>query len=138
MSDMKTVKNKKSVTEFLNSVTDDRQKKDTKKLLAIFKKATGKKPVMWGPSIVGFGEYSYKRKDGSEHEFLMTGFSPRKQNLTVYIMPGFKEYQSLMKKLGKYKTSVSCLYFKTLEDVDEHTLETLIKKSFMYMQKKYR
>ena len=92
---------------------------------------------MWGPSIVGYGEYHYKYDSGREGDFLITGFSPRKQALTVYIMPGFSQYDDLMTKLGKYKTGRSCLYINKLEDIDLKVLETLIKKSAAYMKKKY-
>ncbi len=84
---------------------------------------TGNRAKMWGDSIVGFGKYHYKYKSGCEGDWFITGFSPCKQNLTVYIMPGFSKYQSLLKKLGKHKTSVSCLYLKSLTDIDQTVLK---------------
>ena len=100
--------------------------------------ATRKHAKMWGASIVGFGSYHYKYDSGRKGDFLITGLSPRKQALTVYIMPGFARFESLMKRLGKYKTGKSCLYIKRLSDVDEKTLKRLIVDSVKYMQKKYK
>ncbi|HLD22125.1 MAG TPA: DUF1801 domain-containing protein [Patescibacteria group bacterium] len=109
---------------------------DAKILLALFKKITQEKPKMWGTSIIGFGSYHYKSdRSSQEGDWLLTGFSPRKQNLTLYIIPGFKDYQALLKKLGKCKTSVSCLYIKRLTDVDISVLEKLIQQSFAFMKK---
>ena len=95
----------------------------------MMKKITGKKPKLWDSNIVGFGSYHYKYASGREGDWFLTGFSPRKQALTLYIMPGFGDYGPLMKKLGKYKTGKSCLYIKKLEDVDQKTLKELIAKS---------
>lgn len=92
---------------------------------------------MWGDSIVGFGEYHYKYKSGREGDWFITGFSPRKQNLTIYIMPGFSEYADLLKKLGKHKHSVSCLYLNKLADIDFQVLEKLIAKSVVDMASLY-
>jgi len=92
---------------------------------------------MWGSSIVGFGTYHYKYESGREGDWFLTGFSPRKQNLTLYIMSGFNKYDKLMKKLGKYKTGKSCLYINGLEDVDKKVLKDLITESFKYMSKRY-
>ena len=103
----------------------------------MMRKATGKRAKMWGPSIVGFGTYHYKYASGREGDFLMTGFSPRKQALTVYVIPGFEHFETLMKKLGKYKTGKSCLYIKRLSDVDEKILEQLINRSVKYMREHY-
>ena len=98
---------------------------------------TGEQAVMWGPSIVGFGLYHYKYASGREGDFMRCGFSPRKQDLTVYIMSGFKEYGDLLSKLGKHKTSVSCLYLKKLADVDLAVLREMIERSVAYMDKTY-
>jgi len=102
------------------------------------KKITKEEPKMWGPSIVGFGKYHYKYASGHEGDMCMSGFSPRKEALTIYILPGFEKNKSLMKKLGKYKTSKSCLYIKRLDDVDTKVLENLIVSSFNYMKEKYK
>jgi hypothetical protein len=100
------------------------------------KKITKEEPKMWGPSIIGFGSYHYKYASGREGDFFLTGFSPRKQSLTLYIISGFKRYDELMKKLGKHKTGSSCLYINKLEDVDMKVLKTLITESVKYMKKK--
>jgi len=99
--------------------------------------ATGKRAVIWGDSIVGFGQYHYRYDSGREGNHLITGFSARKQNLVIYIMPGFRNYGALMKKLGKHKHSVSCLYIKRLSDTDIDVLTALIERSVMDMKKSY-
>jgi hypothetical protein len=100
------------------------------------KKITKEEPKMWGPSIIGFGSYHYKYASGREGDFFLTGFSPRKQSLTLYIISGFKRYDELMKKLGKHKTVKSCLYINKLEDVNLKVLKQLITESVKYMKKK--
>ena len=131
MAELKTKKNTASVEEFLNNVADEQRREDCFRLLEIMKAATKAEPAMWGTSIVGFGRYKYKSGSGSgrETEWFLTGFSPRKQDLTLYIMPGLERYPALMKKLGKHKTGKSCLYIKKLEDVDLPTLKQLVKQS---------
>ena len=124
---LKTQKNTNSVIAFINSIADDQLKKDCKKLLLLFKKASGMKPKMWGSSIIGFGEYTYYRANGDEGTYMATGFSPRKSGPTIYIMPGYNNYSALLEKLGKYKLGKSCLYLKSLDDVDTSILEKLIK-----------
>jgi hypothetical protein len=133
----KTIQTRASVTEFLKSVDDPQKRADARKLAAMMRKATGKRARMWGSSMVGYGTYHYKYATGREGDFMVTGFSPRKQALTVYVMPGFERFDVLMKKLGMYKTGRSCLYIKRLADVDEKVLEELINKSVRYMQKNY-
>ena len=93
---------------------------------------------MWGPSMVGFGRYHYKYDSGREGDSFLTGFSPRKQALTIYVMPGFGEYEGLLSRLGKHKTGKSCLYINKLEDVDPEVLEELIGRGFAYMKAKYQ
>lgn len=127
---MKTQKNSASVKEFLQTIEDDQKRKDTETVVKMMKKITKKQPKMWGPSIIGFDDYSYKRADGSEHAFFRTGLSPRKAALTLYIMPGYKDYSSILKHLGKYKLGKSCLYLKKLEDVDLDVLEELITTGY--------
>lgn len=129
MAELKTKKNTASVEKFLNNVADEQRRKDCFRLLEIMKTETKAEAAMWGTSIVGFGRYQYKYESGRELEWFLTGFSPRKQDLTLYIMPGLERYPSLMKKLGKHKTGKSCLYIKKLEDVDLPTLKQLIKQS---------
>jgi len=136
MAELKTKLNKASVEKFLNSVKDEQKRQDSFKILEMMKKITKEDPKMWGPSIVGFGSYHYKYASGHEGDMCIAGFSPRKEALTIYILPGFEKYDSLMKKLGKYKTGKSCLYIKKLADVDIKVLTELIIQSVKYMQKK--
>ena len=137
MAENKTQATGASVTAFINSIDDKQKRADVRKVAAMMRKATGKRAKMWGPSIVGYGTYHYKYASGREGDFLMTGFSPRKQALSVYIMPGFAHFETLMNKLGKYKTGKSCLYIKRLSDVDEKTLEQLIIRSVKHMREHY-
>ena len=137
MADNKTKAIKLSVTSFINSIDDKQKRADARKVAAMMRKATGKRAKMWGSSIVGYGTYHYKYESGREGDFMVTGFSPRKQALTVYVMPGFSHFDKLMAKLGKYKTGKSCLYIKRLSDVDEKVLERLIDSSVIHMRKKY-
>lgn len=137
MADLKTTVNKASVTAYLKSVDDEQKRKDCREVIALMREITGKRPKMWGASIIGFGSYHYRYRSGREGDWPLTGLSPRKQNLTIYIMPGFSRYASLMKKLGKYKTGKSCLYVKTLDDVDRGTLRQLIARSVADMKKMY-
>lgn len=138
MAELKTKPNKASIEKFLNSVKDEKKREDSFEILKLMKQITKAEPVMWGPSIIGFGSYHYKYESGREGDFFITGFSPRKQNLTLYIMSGFKKYPELMKKLGKYKTGSSCLYINKLEDVDMKVLKVLINESVKYMKNKKR
>ena len=135
MAKLKTQKNEASVDEFLNSVTDKKKRKDSFSILELMQEVTGKEPVMWRSSIVGFGSYHYKYASGREGDWFLTGFSPRKQNLTLYIMPGFNQYESLLATLGKFKTGKSCLYINKLEDIDKSTLKELIQQSVTYLRK---
>lgn len=138
MAELKTKVNSASVSDFINAVSDETKKKDSLVLLKLFEKITKEKPKMWGASIIGFGQYHYKsERSAQEGDWMLTGFSPRKQNLTLYIMLGFDDYSNLLKKLGKHKTSKGCLYINKLADVDMNVLEELIKKSYEGMKKKY-
>jgi hypothetical protein len=136
MSTIKTILNDASAIDFINAVPDEVKKQDSLVLLELFSKLTGEKPKMWGTSIIGFGQYHYKsQRSSQEGDWPLVGFSPRKQNLTLYIMPGFDNYADLLAKLGKHKTSKGCLYINKLTDVDLTVLENLIKKSFGDMKK---
>jgi hypothetical protein len=137
MADNKTRPTRASVTAFMAAVGDRQMRSDAKKVAAMMRRATGKRARMWGPSIVGYGSYHYRYASGREGDYLITGFSPRKQALTIYIMPGFDRLQGLMSKLGKYTTGKSCLYIKRLADVDEAVLERLIDESVKYMHAQY-
>lgn len=134
MTKLKTRKNDASVEEFLNSIEDEEKREDCFKVVEMMQSITGTEPVMWGLSIVGFGEYTYRYASGQEGEWPLVGFSPRKQNLTLYIMSGFDKYDSLLGRLGKYKTGKSCLYIERLEDVDRAVLEELVRRSVDHMR----
>ncbi|GAB4285992.1 MAG: hypothetical protein Kow0098_00660 [Ignavibacteriaceae bacterium] len=133
---MKTKPNNKSVEKFLNNVTDKKKKEDSFRIMQLMKSVTKTEPKMWGESIVGFGSYHYKYESGREGDWFLTGFSPRKQNLTLYITAGFREYEDMLKKLGKFKTGKSCLYINRLEDIDIKVLTQLVKKSVEKMSAK--
>lgn len=138
MAENKTKTEKTSVLDFINSVEDERKRKDSLSLLELFKSITKEEPVMWRPSIIGFGEYHYKYASGREGDFLITGFSPRKAASTLYLMGCMEnEFTHLMEKLGKYKMGAGCLYIKKLTDVDPEVLKQLISESFDFMKAKY-
>jgi len=137
MTELKTKPNDKNVDEFLKKVENPNKKGDCYEILNLMKEVTQEEPKMWGDSIVGFGTYHYKYKSGREGDWFLTGFSPRKQNLTLYIMSGFEKYNKLLKKLGKYKTGKSCLYINKLQDIDKNTLKKLVIESVKYMKKEY-
>jgi hypothetical protein len=136
---LKTSKNNSSVSGFLNSVEDRTRRKDAKAMLSLMADITGEKPAMWGDSIVGFGNYHYRSTSGREGDFLITGFSPRVQSLTLYIMPGYSlsSYQELLAKLGPHSTGKSCLYIKKLDDIHLPTLKKLITRGYRDMKKRY-
>lgn len=128
MAALKTRANNASVTAFLNGIEDPEVRKDCKALAKLMQDATGQKPRMWGASVVGFGSYTYGNTAGGG-EWFLAGFSPRKGNLTMYIMSGFGPHKALMAKLGKYKTGKSCLYVKQLGDVKPSVLRKLVAAS---------
>lgn len=134
MAELKTKLNDASVEEFLNGIDNEKRKVDSFAILELMKEATGEEAKMWGASIIGFGSYQYKYASGREGEWMLVGFSPRKQNLTLYIMPGFANYDDLLGKLGNYKTGKSCLYIKKLADVDQEILKELVKLSVAHMR----
>jgi hypothetical protein len=134
MAKLKTHRTNASVSAFLKGVADESRRKDCQTLVRIMKHAVGAEPKMWGPSIVGFGHYHYKYASGRENDWFLVGFSPRKQDLTVYIMTGFDRHDAILSRLGKYKTSKSCLYIKRLADVDVAVLQELITASVQHMK----
>jgi len=138
MTELKTKPNNASVQDFLQNISNKEQRQDAALLLKLIKKATKEKPIMWGKAIVGFGSYHYKYASGREGDWFLVGFSPRKGTMTVYIMPGFTRYGSLMKKLGRHATGSSCLYLKNLSGINLTSLEQLITKSVAYMRKMYK
>ena len=134
MAEIKTQRNKASVAKFLSSIEDEVRRKDGKALLALFKEVLKEKPEMWGTSIVGFGSYHYKSERSTQQgEWMFAGFSPRKQNLTVYIIAEPERFPELLSKLSKG----SCLYINRLSDVDTKILQSLIKQSVAYMKEKH-
>ncbi len=138
MSAIKTTLNDASVADFINTVPDETKRQDSFALLELFTKVTGEVPKMWGTSIIGFGTYHYKsERSAQEGDWMLTGFSPRKQNLTLYLMLGLDNYTELLASLGKHKTGKGCLYIHKLADIDMLVLEKLIKQSFVAMKKKY-
>jgi len=135
MSTIKTTASDANVNEFIATIYDPVKREDSKTLLKLFTKVTGEQPKLWGTSIVGFGSYHYKSERSSqEGDWPLTGFSPRKQNLTLYFMHGFDSYTELLDKLGKHKTSKGCLYIHKLADVDMAVLEKLVSISFTAMK----
>ena len=137
VAENKTKPTRASVTEFINSIDDPQKRADARKVAAMMRKSTGKRAKMWGSSMVGFGQYHYRYASGREGNFFLTGFSPRKSALTVYIMPGFEGYRKQMEKLGPHKTGKSCLYLKNLASVDRNALEEIIRDSVSVMKKRY-
>ncbi|HEX2622681.1 MAG TPA: DUF1801 domain-containing protein [Phototrophicaceae bacterium] len=133
----KTIPNDQSVEEFLNTVADERKRTDSFTILELMKEVTGLEPKMWGSSIIGFGTYHYKYATGREGDMIMAGFSPRKQNLTIYNMGGFVEDDELLNKLGKHTVGGGCLYIKRLDDVDLPTLKNLIAESIKRVREQH-
>jgi len=131
VSTIKTHVNDANVEDFINSVDGEIKRADAFKILEMYKVATGHEPKMWGPSMIGFGQYHYKsERSAQEGHWPLAAFSPRKQNLTLYIMPGVNDYSDLLDALGKHKTSKGCLYINKLSDIDADILERLIKRSY--------
>jgi hypothetical protein len=126
----------KAVREFLNNIEKESKREDCKALLKIMEEESGYKAALNG-SIIGFGQYHYKYESGREGDWFVTGFSPRAQNLSIYIMPGFEDYRQDLEKLGKHKTAKSCLYINKLADINEKVLRKIIRHSVKVMQKRY-
>ncbi len=137
MSGIKTKPTRASVKKYLQGVENGKRRADAEVVAEIMEQVSGEKPTMWGDSLIGFGSYHYKYKSGQEGDWPLTAVAPRKQNLVVHIMPGFDHWPGLMKKLGKFKTGVSCLYINKLEDVHLPTLKRLIDYSVRRMRKVY-
>lgn len=138
MSENKTKPTGASVSKFLNSVENARRKADARVVNAMMERITGEKGKMWGPTMVGFGRYHYKYDSGREGDLFLTGFSPRKASLVLYIMPGYGKFDDIMARLGKHRTGKSCLYINKLDDIDLDVLEELISKSVTWMKNKYK
>lgn len=129
MAEAKTKPTAASVAAFLAAIPDEERRRDCRTVAKLMEKATGAKPVLWGASIVGFGAYRYRYESGREGEWPVVAFSPRKSDLTLYIMPGFRRYADLLARLGRHRTSVSCLYLRKLADVDLGVLEAIIGRA---------
>ena len=137
MAELKTKQNQASVKTFLDGINNTQRREDAFKVLQMMKKITRKQARMWGPSIVGFDQYHYRYDSGHEGDMCMVGFSPRSQALTLYVMPGFKDQDNLLQKLGKHKSGKGCLYIKKLADVDPAVLEKIITAAYSHMKKNY-
>ena len=138
MAELKTKKNTASVEGFLNTIKEKQKREDSFAVLEMFKKVTGEKPEMWGPSIIGFGNVHLKYPSGRELDWMKIGFSPRKQNLTLYVLCNSKEQGELLKKLGKHKTGQSCLYINKLSEVDANVLKKIIEKGYVGAYSSYQ
>jgi hypothetical protein len=132
MAELKTKLNDASVEAFINSVEDGSKRRDSFALIELMQKVTGEEPKMWGNSIVGFGKYHYKSKSGQEGDWFTTGFSPRKQNISIYLMCGFEAFGDKMDKLGKYKTGKGCLYINKLADINLNILEEMVRQASQF------
>lgn len=129
MAELKTKATSASVDKFLAGVNDKQRRSDCLTVVKLMQQATRSPPKMWGPSIVGFGDYTYRYENGRELQWFLVGFSPRKEALTLYLMPGSDAFSTALKNLGKHKTGKACLYVKSLADVNERALKTLIAES---------
>ena len=130
-AEVKTKKTNASVKDFIDSIEDEKRRKESQRVLAVMKSATKAKPKLWGTSIVGFGDYHYKGASGREGDWFPVGFSPRKQQLVIYLMTGFTRYPAIMKRLGKHSTGKGCLYIKKLDDIDIQALEELVATAYI-------
>lgn len=137
MAALKTRPTNASVDAFLEGVDHDDRREDARRLLAMMQRVTQEPPRMWGDRIVGFGSYHYRYASGREGDWPLVGLSPGKRNLTLYIMPGFDDYQSLLARLGKHRTGKSCLYLNKLQGIDMRALEELIRQSVADMRRRY-
>jgi hypothetical protein len=138
MAELKTKQTDENPLSFIARVENEQRRSDALALLDVFAETTGYEAKMWGGSIIGYGQYHYKsERSAQEGDWPLTGFSPRKSNLTLYIMPGFDSYQDELAKLGKHKTSVSCIYINKLSDIDSEVLKRIIKDSVAEMKRRY-
>ena len=137
MAELKTKATRESVAGYLAKIENDNRREDCEALAKLLGKITKAKPKMWGPSIVGFGKYHYKYESGHEGDMCIAGFAFRKPDITVYLFPEFPGRDALLKKLGKHKMGKSCLYFRSLEDVDAGVLEKLIVGSIAEARRRY-
>lgn len=137
MAELKTQKTCESAADFLAGIEDARRRADALAVCALMQDVTGDTPALWGPAIVGFGSCRLRYDSGRELDWMLVGFSPRKAALTLYIFPGFTEYEGLMARLGKFTTGKSCLYIKRLADIDTAVLRELVALSVQHMRKQH-
>ena len=137
MAELKTKENNESVKDFVNSIEDETKRKDSFEIIEIMKKESKEEAKMWGTSIIGFGSYHYKYASGHEGDMCVVGFSPRKQNISLYLCGALEQQKGLLEKLGKHKTGKSCLYIKKLSDIDSEILRKIIKESIVAMEKRF-
>lgn len=137
MAQNKTSQNDADVGAYIASVDDEKKRADSHALIEMMERVSGEPAKMWGGSIIGFGSYHYKYESGREGDSLLTGFAPRKQQISVYIMPGFEPYGEQLERLGKHKIAKSCLYIKRLSDIDTDVLEEIVSDSVQRMRKMY-
>jgi len=137
MAKTKTFKTDQDVKEYINSLADEKKRTDSFKLIEIMSAVTGLKPYMWGPSIIGFGNYHYKYPSGHEGDAPLAGFSPRKSAISLYVASKFPERGELLKQLGKHKSAVACIYIKTLDDINTSILKKMISASARHIKKFY-
>ena len=137
MAANKTIANDTSVNAFIDTVEDERKRADSHELIELMRTITGHEPKLWGSSLVGFDSYHYRYASGREGDFFITGFSPRKTALAIYIMPGFDDYAEQLQRLGPHKTGKSCLYVKNLDAIDRDVLEEIIRDSVSAMRERY-
>jgi hypothetical protein len=138
MAELKTKLNDDSVEDFLNAVENEQQRADSFALLKMMEEISGEPARMWGANIVGFGTYHYVYASGREGDWMLSGFSPRKSSMSVYLMAGFEQLGDELSSLGKHKVGKGCLYVKKLADIDEKVLRKMIKKSIVIMKKRYK
>jgi len=137
MAEAKTKPTDISVSDFIEMISDDQVRADCYAIIKLMEKVTGEKPKMWGSAIIGFGKYAYKYESGNSGEICLAGFSPRKVNITLYVLAGFPGQAELLQKLGKHKTGKACLYIKKLSDVNIDVLGNLVKGSINFLKEKY-
>lgn len=130
MAELITKSKKLPIERIINLQDCEKRQGDCKELINILKEISGEEPQMWGSSIIGFGKYHYKYESGREGDWFKIGFSPRKQNITIYVTSGFKDYDSILSKLGKYKLGKSCIYIKQLADIDKTVLKKILKHAY--------
>jgi hypothetical protein len=137
MAANKTVQNNDDVMTFIANIKDEKKRDDCNKLIELMQNITGETPAMWGSTIIGFGSYHYRYESGREGDAIRVGLSPRAQNISIYIMPGFSEFEEQLTKLGKHKVGKSCLYIKRLSDIDQTVLHEIIRRSIEIMAERY-